>query len=164
MRNYFIASALLASASIPLLAMAATDFSSFGALINAFTTNVVKALGYLAMSLALVAFFFGIVQFIWASKEGKEDAMTRGKTFMVWGLVALFVMFSVWGIIKFVQNMLGPDFSRTEITLPSLNIGGGGGGGGSGSGCTSNSDCPSGQVCELTSRICRPDPGANGPF
>ncbi|MDQ5962768.1 MAG: hypothetical protein QG653_575 [Patescibacteria group bacterium] len=165
MRKNFITVSVALLLTVP-LSVFAVSFDSLGGLINNFTTNVVKALGYLAMSAAVVAFFFGMVQFIWASREGKEEEMTKGKRFMVWALIALFVMFSVWGIIKFVQQTIGLPNS-SEITIPTLNIGpsgGGGSGGGSAtSGCNS-SGCPSGQVCEITSGICKPDPGANGPF
>lgn len=162
MRKHLIIASVSLFALAPLTALA-VDFTSLGSLINNFTTNIVKSLGYLAMSAAVVAFFFGVVQFIWASREGDGAQMTKGKTFMLWGLIALFVMFSVWGIIKFFQQSINLPNS-SEITIPTLNIGGGGGttpgsGGntpGSGGGCTSSS-CPSGQVCNPATGQCQPD-------
>jgi hypothetical protein len=57
------------------------------------------------VGLALFGFFFGLAKFIFQS--GDEKAVEEGKRIMKWGLVALFVMVSVWGIIGFFQRDLG---------------------------------------------------------
>jgi hypothetical protein len=57
----------------------------------------------LLISLGVVAFFWGLVQYIFAGAKGAA----AGKNIMVWGLIALFVMVSVWGIITMAQNALG---------------------------------------------------------
>jgi succinate dehydrogenase/fumarate reductase cytochrome b subunit len=100
-------------------------FSTFAGLITAFNNTVVKALATLFISGAVVAFFFGVTQFIWGLRQGKEGAITNGKQFMIWGLVALFVMFSVYGIIKVAQSLV-PGLDSATITIPSVNYGGSG--------------------------------------
>jgi hypothetical protein len=60
-------------------------------------------------ALALLAFFYGLARFI-ARVGGDEKAVTEGKSFMVWGLVALFVMVSFKAIIIFFSNDLGFTF------------------------------------------------------
>ena len=55
--------------------------------------------------LSLLVFFWGLVKFIFRV-SGDEKAIDEGKRIMKWGLVALFVMVSVWGIIKFMQTQL----------------------------------------------------------
>ena len=60
----------------------------------------------LLASLALLAFFWGLVKYIYATSDtkGHED----GKELIIWGLVAMFVLFSVWGIINlFKQGLFG---------------------------------------------------------
>ena len=57
----------------------------------------------LLIGLAVVAFFWGLVQYIFAGAKGSA----AGKNIMVWGLIALFVMVSVWGIITMAQGALG---------------------------------------------------------
>lgn len=99
---------------------AAEEFTGLRSLIENFTQNVVATLGYLALTAGVVAFFFGMIQFIWASREGDGAKMEKGKGFMIWGLVGLFVMFSVWGIITFAQKALGPNFQQTDILLPKI--------------------------------------------
>jgi hypothetical protein len=89
------------------VALVSNGFTNIGGLINSFTTNVVQALGTLALAAAVVVFFFGIVEYIWGVRNGDGAKAKTGSTFMIWGLVALFVMFSVWGIIYFAQTLFG---------------------------------------------------------
>ena len=51
------------------------------------------------IALALVVFFWGLIQYIRTHKNGKD--------IMIAGLVGLFIMVSVWGIIRIAQNTLG---------------------------------------------------------
>ncbi len=57
----------------------------------------------IVVAIALLAFFWGLVKFLIGGAEGKDEA----KTFMIWGLVALFVMVSVWGLVRFIGNAIG---------------------------------------------------------
>lgn len=67
-------------------------------------------------SLALLVFIWGLVKFI-SRTGGDEKAVTEGKKLMIWGLVALFIMVSIWGILRFFYGAFG--FSRT-FGLPLL--------------------------------------------
>lgn len=118
-------------------------FANFGTAVNSFTDNIVTALGGLFMTGAVVVFFMGIVQYIWGLREGNADKVSKGNQFMLWGLVALFVMFSVYGIVKLVQTILLPGQDNTTITIPKLRFDGAAGGGGGGGGCTPNTPCAS---------------------
>ncbi|MFA5132071.1 MAG: hypothetical protein WC444_01945 [Candidatus Paceibacterota bacterium] len=102
----------------------ATGIGTFAVLVTLFTTTVVKAVGTLLLAAALVVFFFGIVQYIWGAREGKADKVKIGNQFMGWGLLALFVMFSVYGIIKFGQGILFSGSDVTTIKIPSFDFGG----------------------------------------
>lgn len=103
-------------------ANASMAIGSVGGLINGFTQTVVKAIGGLFMAGAMVAFFYGIVEYIWGAREGKPDKIAAGNKFMTWGLVALFVMFSVYGIVKFGQGILFNGQDINTITIPDLNF------------------------------------------
>ena len=69
----------------------------------------------LLVGIALLVFFWGLIKFIFA--QGSETAKADGKKVMIWGLIALFVMISVWGIVRFMQTALlsGADFSAPTI-------------------------------------------------
>lgn len=58
------------------------------------------------VGLALLAFLWGLVKFIYRV-GGDEKAVTDGKNLMLWGLIALFILVSLMGIIAFFQSDLG---------------------------------------------------------
>ncbi|MFA6608748.1 MAG: hypothetical protein WCT07_02460 [Candidatus Paceibacterota bacterium] len=126
MKNIFTLRALIITSliTVPLIA-SAQGLNAEGGLIkisdlvDTFTGTVVRSVGTLLATMAMVAFFYGIVQFIWGTREGKPDVMTKGKNFMLWGLIALFVMFSVWGIVQYVQNIFGIQGANV-ISIPSI--------------------------------------------
>ena len=60
-------------------------------------------------SLAFLAFLWGLVKFI-SRVSGDEKAVSDGKNLMKWGLVALFVMVCIGGILEFVSNDFGFSF------------------------------------------------------
>lgn len=101
---------------------ASAGIQSLGTLIDSFTSNVVKSLAILLLSLALLAFFWGVIQFIWGLREGKEDEIKKGKVTMTWGIIALFVMFSVYGIIKLGQSIAFGGKDVTTITIPNIDF------------------------------------------
>lgn len=98
------------------------------------TNNVLTSAGTLLMTAAFVVFFYGVVIFIYQRAMGKDgNDLKKGKEFMVWGLIALFVMVSVWGIIKLAQGLLDVESNEIKIQpvkFAALDTGGGGGPGG----------------------------------
>ena len=58
------------------------------------------------VSLALLVFVWGLAKFIFRL-GGDEKAVTEGKNLMAWGLIALFVMVSIWGILRFAYGEFG---------------------------------------------------------
>jgi len=76
--------------------------------VNDFITavgNLINPLIGITVAIALLAFLWGLARFIFRL-GGDEKAVEEGKRIMKWGLIALFVMVSVWGIIKFMQTAL----------------------------------------------------------
>jgi hypothetical protein len=84
----------------------AVGIGSIAGLVNAFTQTIVKALGSMFLALGVVAFFYGVVEYVWGLRKGDSTKVANGNKFMGWGLLSLFVMFSVYGIIKFGQNLI----------------------------------------------------------
>ena len=72
----------------------------------------------LVVAIGLLAFFWGLVKFIWAGEEGKKE----GQSLMIWGLVALFVMVAVWGLVRFIGSAVGITTEGGSITPPSVNL------------------------------------------
>jgi amino acid permease len=73
----------------------------------------------IVVAIALLAFFWGLVKFIFAGEEAKKE----GQHLMIWGLIALFVMVSVWGLVRWIGNALDvrPESSAPVVpTVPGL--------------------------------------------
>lgn len=150
---------LIGLISIPSLAFAELNeasavagITSFSNIVNTFNSTIIKSLATLFLSLGILAFFYGIVEYIWGKRQGDSTKVKTGNEFMVWGLVALFVMFSVYGIIKLTQSLLFNNQDVTTIRIPEVNFNSGGGattGGRTGTGGVTNecSGKPNGTVC-----------------
>ena len=67
--------------------------------------GLVSSLIGIVIALALLAFFWGLAKFIF-NVSGDEKAVQEGKRIMLCGIIALFVMVSVWGIVRFIQGEL----------------------------------------------------------
>jgi hypothetical protein len=70
----------------------------------------------LVFTLALLAFFYGVVKYIWSEGQGKDD----GKRIMIWGVVGIFVMATVWGLVAFLAEELGIDDAKSSMTVPTI--------------------------------------------
>ena len=57
------------------------------------------------VTLAVVIFIWGVSNFV--LNAGDEEAREKGKQFMIWGIIALFVIVSVWGIVKLLTTTFG---------------------------------------------------------
>jgi len=84
----------------------------------------------LVFTLALLFFFWGVAKYIWSAGGEKEE----GKKIMIWGVIALFVMSSVWGLVYFLRDELGLNQvgGDANMRIPGVQYGTGGGTGGSG--------------------------------
>jgi len=59
-----------------------------------------SAIGFI-MVLSVLAFVYGVITFIYSS--GDDQSRVAGKRAMFWGIVALFCMVSVWGLVKIIK-------------------------------------------------------------
>ncbi len=66
--------------------------------------NVLNALMGVFIALAIVVFFWGLIRYLWSANAENASA---GLKLMFWGVIALFVMVSVWGIIALLQRSFG---------------------------------------------------------
>lgn len=95
-------------------AAGSTKFSNFSELVG-FFIDLINPLYFILIGLAMLVFFRGLVVFI--SKAGDSKSHAEGKSLMIWGLIGLFVMVSVFGILRFAYR----DFGFTNpFGLPTL--------------------------------------------
>jgi hypothetical protein len=87
-----------------------TDFINLG------TCILVKSVVPLLFALATVMFIWGVIDYFLNPEN--ENKRKEGKSFMVWGLVALFVMVSIWGLVSVFSNTVG---INNRLIVPQLN-------------------------------------------
>lgn len=66
---------------------------------------VIQSAVKVVVPLALLVFLWGLAKFILVAGDEKEKE--RGKNIMVWGVIALFVMVSIWGLVNLLQSNFG---------------------------------------------------------
>lgn len=106
MKKALITTALL---TLPMVAFAQTP-SNLTSLIS-FAGEVLNRIIPVLIALALVVFFWGLVQYIRTHKGGKD--------IMIAGLVGLFIMTSVWGLIRLAQNTFGVN-NAAPVSVPTV--------------------------------------------
>lgn len=79
--------------------------------------DIVTSLVPIAFTAAVLFFFWGLALYI--SAAGDESAQEKGKNIMLWGVIALFVMSSVWGLVVFIRTGLGVN-QNTDIGIPTV--------------------------------------------
>lgn len=57
----------------------------------------------LLYTLAFIFFLVGMVRFFFM---GGEEGRAKGKQFMLWGIIGLAVLFSVWGFVRLFLTIL----------------------------------------------------------
>lgn len=100
----------ISALTVGALALPLVSFAQTGNLTN--LENLVSSVGRIVnllipimFALALLGFFYGLVRYIF----GKEDDKDAAKKTMIWGVVALFVMAAVWGLVQFIGDAVGVD-------------------------------------------------------
>jgi uncharacterized membrane protein len=78
-----------------------TDFTSIFSSLDTIT-GLINRLIPLIISIALVLFLIGIVQFVTAG--GDEEKRTAARGMIIFGIIALFVMVSVWGFVNILAK------------------------------------------------------------
>ena len=72
--------------------------------------GLIGALNYIVIplifALAFLVFIYGVAKHFFLSGDD-EGARESGRQFMLWGIVGLVVLFSVWGLVSLLLSTLG---------------------------------------------------------
>ena len=113
--------AIAASYLLPALALAQSNGSPNPSAVNSIVNNVTAAarlIVTLLFVLALLVFVWGAVKLILAA--GNPEAIGKAKSFMWWGIIAMAVLASVFGLVTFLQTYFGVEGGGgfRPITIP----------------------------------------------
>ena len=93
---------LIAVIFLPLVTHA--QFDSFENAIRTLSDWIGLLVPFL-LALATLFFFWGLTKFILNADQ--EEARVDARNIMIWGVLAVFVMVSIWGLVAFISNTLG---------------------------------------------------------
>lgn len=89
------------------------NFKTVSGILDFGTCLITNSLIPLLFALAIAGFIFGVIKMV----INPDDAEKRkqGKQYMIWGIIALFVMIAIWGLVAILTNTFG-----IQIFIPQL--------------------------------------------
>ena len=88
-------------------------------LVNQFVDLINLAIPVL-IGVGIILFLYTVVRYI--AKAGDASGKSAERQAIVWGLVALFVLFSIWGIINIFRQMLPYASTPSERVSPGIEL------------------------------------------
>ena len=85
--------------ALPMVAHAASLKEFTQTLVDIVNTAVMPLL----YALAILLFFIGMTRFLYLNGEENRQ---KGKMFMLWAVIGLVVLFSVWGIVRLFLTLI----------------------------------------------------------
>ena len=93
---------------LPMMAFAATTVPpAVLTFVGKISTNILNPIIAILFALAFTYFVWGVAKYIW--NPDSEEARTTGQKAMLWGVIGMFIMVSVFGIMRFLISSIGAD-------------------------------------------------------
>lgn len=89
--------------------------ATISSIINTAKNTVLTPLITLLIISTTVIFIWGIIKYISAASDSKK--IGEAKQFMLWGIVGLFVIVAMWGLVKIIQTTFEIGIG-SENTIP----------------------------------------------
>ena len=83
-------------------------YADIGTLMQKVNHLILNPLIVFLFALALVMFLYGVFQF--TINASNDEDRTTGKQHMIWGVVGMFIMIAVFGIMQVIINTLGINY------------------------------------------------------
>jgi len=81
-------------------------------------TSLVNSLIPLIIGIGVLVFLWGLVGYVTAG--GDEEKKKGARDTMIYGVIVLFVMVSVWGLVNILVNTFGTGGNNRPQTLPQV--------------------------------------------
>ncbi len=92
---------LIGATALPYITSAAPNLESAALTVKRLLDLVIPII----ITIAVIYFFWGLAKYILESENSEKKE--EGRNIMIYGLVALFVIISVWGLIGLIGNTFG---------------------------------------------------------
>ncbi|PIR82633.1 hypothetical protein COU20_01155 [Candidatus Kaiserbacteria bacterium CG10_big_fil_rev_8_21_14_0_10_59_10] len=89
-------------------------------LLNRITTLIIDPAIAVIFTAGLLLFLWGLIEFLWTLNQGGDR--NKGVQHMLWGVVGMLIMVSVYGIVNLVVNTLGITVSGATDTSRIQNV------------------------------------------
>lgn len=69
---------------------------------------------------AVIYFFYGVAKYVMAA--GDEEAQKAGRSIMIYGIIGLFVIIGVWGLVAMLGSTFGIAIGGPAPMLPKVGV------------------------------------------
>ncbi len=97
-------------------------YASVDSFVSKINELIINPLIIFLFALAVVYFLYGVFEFI--SKGENEEAKTKGKSHIIWGIVGIVIMMGVFTILNMIMNTFNIeniDPKEGTVELPDYN-------------------------------------------
>jgi len=110
-------------ALMPFTALAAEEnFGKLGTFVREIGGFINATLIPILLALAFLVFIVGAVRFFLLAGKDNAEAQKKGKSLMLYGLLAFVLIISIWGIVNLIANGLGFTNKEGDVKIPAAPI------------------------------------------
>jgi uncharacterized membrane protein YidH (DUF202 family) len=95
-------------------------YATLDSFIGKVDTMIINPLILFLFALAVVYFLYGVLEFI--MNQDNEEAKTKGKSHMLWGIIGITIMVGVWTILGIILSTLGISTSEINPKAGTVNL------------------------------------------
>lgn len=110
MKKFIIGASVWA---LPVLALAQTGTTDNAFDLLGLISRVLNAIVPVLIAFAVVYFLYGVFKYVFSDDE---DAKDKAKEVMIYGIIGIFVMVSVWGLVNILGGTLNLDTDAGTAT------------------------------------------------
>jgi hypothetical protein len=103
----FLPTALVVSLPLPAFAQAPNIPPTVLKFVGKISTEILNPLIALMFAVALLVFIWGVARYIWSPDD--PGLRESGRKSMLWGIIGMVIMVSVFGIMRFIISSIGAD-------------------------------------------------------
>ena len=74
----------------------------------------------LLLGVAVIGFIYAVLSFFFSRDDEGSAKHEESRKRVVWGVIAIFVIVSVWGFVSILQNIFGVSNNNNNVVLPTV--------------------------------------------